>query len=300
MSYHLVLCLNPTLQRTLVFTSVVPGQVNRTVGHREDASGKGVNVTRILSQLDEQVLHLTQSGEESGRRFLSLCRIDGLNVQSVESPVGVRTCYTLLDETRHQTTELVEPGLAVDTATETRLRTAVLKALPDAHTVILSGSKAPGFSASLYPDLVGEAKRAGCRVILDIRGTDLTRSLEHVPDLIKINVSEFAATFTETPLSEESDVPVRVRDEMVRLAAAGTEVVLTNGSRPALIVADGVVEEIDVEPLTPVNTIGCGDAVTAGLAAGLRRGQSVHEALSLGLACAAQNAVQVKPGTLRE
>lgn len=298
MSYHLVICLNPTLQRTLSFATVVPGQVNRTMSNREDASGKGVNVTRILTELGEQALHLTQSGGMSGSRFLALCSQDGVPVQSVDTPAGVRTCYTLLDEARHQTTELVEPGVEVDAGTEERLREAFSAALPDAHTVVISGSKAPGFSDSLYSEMVAQSRAAGVRVILDIRGEDLKRSLEHVPDLVKINVSEFTATFTSDPVSEEADVPPAVRTEMLRLAAAGTQVVLTNGGRPALLANGGFIEEVAVEPVTPVNTIGCGDAVTAGIAAGMRRGRSLREALALGLSCAAKNAVQVKPGTL--
>jgi len=298
MSYHLVLCLNPTLQRTLVFSTVTPGQVNRTSGHYEHASGKGVNVTRILRELGEDALHLTQAGCETGRHFLALCAVDGVPVRPVDAPVGVRTCYTLLDMDRHQTTELVEPGEQVDASTEQRLREAFSQLLPDAHTVIISGSKAPGFSDTLYPELVAETKAKGSRVILDIRGKELSKSLEHTPDLIKINVSEFAATFTRGSVSEEASVPDTVRRRMRELSQAGTQVVLTNGRKPVLLAAGGSVEQIDVKPVTPVNTIGCGDAVTAGIAAGLHRGGTLREALSLGLFCAAQNAVQLKPGTL--
>jgi len=58
MSYHPMLCLNPTLQRTLVFSTVTPGQVNRTSGNYEHASGKGLNVTRILRELGHDVSQL--------------------------------------------------------------------------------------------------------------------------------------------------------------------------------------------------------------------------------------------------
>jgi 1-phosphofructokinase/tagatose 6-phosphate kinase len=298
MSHHLVVCLNPTLQRTLGFGKVVAGQVNRAASNREDASGKGVNVARILHQLDEDVVHLTQAGGESGARFLSLCRADGIAVESVETTAEVRTCYTLLDRETNQTTELVEPGFSVDDKTERQVRAAYTRLLSKAHTVIISGSKAPGFSESLYPEFVAEAKAFGARVILDYRGADLTASVAHRPDVIKINVSEFAATFTDQVVSEETVVPDAVYERMTALATSGTRVVLTNGSRPVLHVEDGTVHEIAVSPVTPVNTIGCGDAVTAGIAAGLNRGQSIGEALVLGLSCAAKNAVQVKPGTL--
>jgi len=50
----LTICLNPTLQKTLCFSSVVPGTVNRTGVHRLDVSGKGINVTRVLTQLGKK------------------------------------------------------------------------------------------------------------------------------------------------------------------------------------------------------------------------------------------------------
>ena len=50
----LSVCLNPTLQKTLSFSSIVPGKVNRTGVHRLDVSGKGINVTRILTQLGKK------------------------------------------------------------------------------------------------------------------------------------------------------------------------------------------------------------------------------------------------------
>jgi len=298
MSHHLVVCLNPTLQRTLTFDAVSPGQVNRALSNREDASGKGVNVARVLTELGETSLHLTHCGGASGERFLSLCKADGIAVRAVPADVEVRTCYTLLDEAHHQTTELVESGSAVTAVVERNLREAYREALLQAHTVIISGSKAPGFSGALYPDLVRIARQAGVRVILDVRGTDLLGSLEHGPNLVKINVSEFASTFLDTWLPEGATAPSEVKERMRSLSVRGIQVVLTNGSRPVLVSSGDGIQEVAVEPITPVNTIGCGDAVTAGLATGLHREMSLPGALELALDCARRNAVQVKPGTL--
>jgi len=66
-----------------------------------------------------------------------------------------------------------------------------------------------------------------------------------------------------------------------------------------LYVADGVVKTIQPEPLTPVNTVGSGDAATAGLAAGLHRGLSLEGAVRLAMECAASNALLEKPGSIR-
>ena len=93
----LTVCLNPTLQKTLCFPSVTQGEVNRTDNHRLDASGKGINVSRVLTQLGKTAVHLTQLGGELRPLFLSLCKKDKLlgslgTVEWVESKSPIRFC----------------------------------------------------------------------------------------------------------------------------------------------------------------------------------------------------------------
>jgi tagatose 6-phosphate kinase len=47
------------------------------------------------------------------------------------------------------------------------------------------------------------------------------------------------------------------------------------------------------------NPIGSGDAMMAGIAVGLERGESVTEAVRLGIACGAANAMTAEPGVVR-
>ncbi|HAP56468.1 MAG TPA: carbohydrate kinase, partial [Sphaerochaeta sp.] len=58
----LTVCLNPTFQNTLRFASFKIGEVNRASEHYLDASGKGMNTARIVSQLGEQSMLLTHLG----------------------------------------------------------------------------------------------------------------------------------------------------------------------------------------------------------------------------------------------
>lgn len=51
--------------------------------------------------------------------------------------------------------------------------------------------------------------------------------------------------------------------------------------------------------LEPVNTIGCGDAMTAGVLFALATGQTTEEAVALGHRCAKQNAQHLRPGVIQ-
>jgi len=302
---HLSVCLNPVLQKTLTLESLRENEVNRVRCHRIDASGKGINVIRVLTQLGTEAALLTQAGGRNRDRFLMLAAEDGLSVHWVESGSEIRSCYTLLSQKAATCTEIVEEAVPVSEGTEDRVRDAFDELVSQHGSVIISGTKAAGFSDELYPDLVRAAKTAGARVVLDVRGPDLLRSLAYRPDVIKPNFSEFAATFvTESMPSEhvlDAELERCVVERMLELAREhGCVVVLTHGMRPTLVAepGNGDVARVSVDPVVPLNTTGSGDAFTAGFSEALAAGASLVDAVERGHACGRENALQVRPGVI--
>jgi 1-phosphofructokinase/tagatose 6-phosphate kinase len=303
-SHFLVVGLNPTLQNTFSFETLGLGRVNRAESHRLDASGKGINMARILVELGEEVVHLSQAGGRHLSLYRTLCAEDRVPIRYVECEVEMRYCHTLLDRSAHSSTEIVEAGHPVTPRIEADVLALYRELIADAHTMIIGGSKAPGFSPALYPEMVRLASEAGVRSVIDVRGDDLLGCIPHGPSVVKINVSEFSQTFDpDRTLPEDvdpDDIPPHLFEQMLELRAShGIDVVLTNGGNPVVFATDNGVESIAPRAVTPVNAIGCGDAVTAGLAAGLHRGQSLREAVLLGMDCAWRNVQSEKPGTIR-
>jgi 1-phosphofructokinase family hexose kinase len=306
----LTVCLNPTLQKTLRFSSIVPGAVNRTEDHRLNASGKGINVTRVLTQLGKKTLHLTQLGGVMRPLFLLLCEQDGLSVEWVESGSEIRFCYTILAENNGNVTELIEESEAVCAGTEQRLLEKFDSILCDTSLdlkcLIVSGTKAAGFSDTLIPVMTRKAKEKGLRVILDVKGKDLIESLRYEPDIVKPNLLEFAETLApdlimDNDLIAENDaVKERIKSALMNTAQKyNCRVILTNGSRKILAADMDNFFEVDIQPVKAVNTTGCGDAFTAGLAAALEDGANFRDAIAEGVRCGALNASLVKAGVIR-
>ena len=142
--HFLTVCLNPTLQKTIVLDELHENRVNRSDEYYFDASGKGVNVSRVLTQLGEPVVHLTQADGMYRNQFISLAATDGITVVPVASRSEIRFCYTLLNRHNHTSTEIVEESMPVESNTETRIRQKYRELLPESHTIIISGSKAAG------------------------------------------------------------------------------------------------------------------------------------------------------------
>ncbi|GAB1483757.1 1-phosphofructokinase [Treponema sp.] len=302
----LAVCLNPTLQKTLLFSSLHRDNVNRALGHRLDIAGKGLNTARVLTQLGKKAIHLTQLGGSFRPIFLDLCEKEALDIRWAESESPIRFCYTAIDLSDKSVTELVEEGSPVAPSTEKRIMDLYLETLPESGTLIISGTKAQGFSPAILPNMVKEATEQGRRVILDIKGDDLGSSLQYDPYLIKPNLEEFIATYMPELLAAyrkgelgSSDLRDTVAEVALELARVhGCRIVLTRGARSVWIVEEGNFSEIEIEMVEPVNTIGSGDAFTAGLASALEDGKNLKEAVQEGARCGRLNALQLKPGSI--
>jgi 1-phosphofructokinase/tagatose 6-phosphate kinase len=282
--------------------------VNRTRTYRLDVSGKGINVSRVLTQLGKSCLHLTQLGGAFCPLFLKLCKQDGLAIEWVESDSSIRFCYTLIHEADSSVTELVEESEPVGAGTEARLREAYMRLIPHCQRLIISGSLAAGFSPTLVPYMVCQAKEAGKELILDIRGKELLDSLAYNPDIIKPNLFEFALTFApdlvqgnrfaEDPGAKEN-IKRRIRAICLELNEKyHCRIILTRGNAPIWYTDSGHFGEFAFEQCTPVNTTGSGDAFTAGLAAALEEGASFRDGIAAGVHCGSSNARHLKVGSI--
>ncbi len=304
MKYNfLVVCLNPTIQKTIILNKLSINEVNRSSEYRTDASGKGVNVTRVLSQLGTKAVHLTQSGVGSDY-FLNLAKEDNLEIITVQNRSPVRTCTTLIDNKNTTVTEIVEESRTVDRKTNNLILDKFINLLMDSEYVIISGSKATGFGDKIFPEMVKLAKASGKTVILDYRGEDLLNSVEYKPNIIKINLPEFVSTFLpEFSIGEHEEnleLKAQVIDKMKELLTVyGIKTILTRGSMPVIYInGDSEIKEEKILPVKAVNTIGCGDAVTAGLAFKLNLGESLKNAVKFGIECGSKNAALLKPGVI--
>ena len=301
MPRFLSVCLNPTFQRTVSLSRLEKGEVNRAIEAQLDIAGKGVNTTRILSQLGAEVRHLTHLGPGKDL-LLKLCEEEGLKLVWAESDSQIRTCITILDDDTRNTTEIVEPTESVNETTVSEIRDLYEKELHLADWVILSGSKAPGYPSSLFAEFSQIAHDAGKKVVADYRGEELITSLDTGLTAVKINLTEFVSTFLPgIPVSEgyDSDAIELAGEKMKELSSSGCDYIITRGSREVLFSRKGQLETIVPPVVEPRNSIGSGDAFCAGLVFKLAKGASLEDAVREGARCGAVNAALLKPGTLK-
>ncbi len=301
---YLTVCLNPVIQKTLVFDRLELDHVNRANIARTDASGKGVNVARVLSQLGAHAVHLTHAGGPNRDWFLSLCAADGLSVEWADSGSEVRICTTVIDSGAKTATELVEEAEPVREGTEARLLALFDSLLPSFDVLVISGTKAAGYSDALIPAMARRAAGRGLTIFLDIKGKDLVTSLPSRPAVVKPNLSEFLATFPAPGRAGAGAGEAALRAHVHDYAKSwkeryGTDLIVTRGGAPIWFEEGGLAAEEPTQSVQAINPTGSGDAFTAGLAYVLSEGGSLREAIREGARLGALNAANLKPGSIR-
>ena len=284
--------LSPAWQAIMRFPALQPGEVNRASETWRCASGKVLNVAVALSHLGCPTRAVTVLGGPPAASTAVEMAGMGIDLVAVATRGETRTCTTLLDDARGETTELVENAGPITPEELAAFVEAYRAAVADAAVAVLSGSLPAGTPPTLYRDLLGCGTAP---VILDARGPELLEALPLGPCLVKPNREELAKTVGH---ALDGDAAVFAAIEALRTRGARW-VLVTDGPRPALAVGpEGRFRIVPPRLERIVNPIGCGDCLAAGIAAGIAAGRGIPEAIRLGFASAADNCRTLLAGRL--
>ncbi len=264
--------LNPAIDLTYHVSTLAVGATNRVHRAHAHAGGKATNVARVLHQLGEPLRLITLAGGGTGEDFLADLRSVGIPTAVVPVAGATRRTVAVIDA--GDATLLNEPGPEIS-ATEWQTFLDTYRAsLSEVSVVVLSGSIPPGVPRDAYQELVGLARSAGARTILDAEGPELLSALAAQPAVVKVNLAELRTT-----VSRDVRGAAQVLAAAAELREAGANaVVVSRGSDGAIAVTDtGSWHAVGAS--MSGNPTGAGDALAAGLAIGLARGDSWEDIL---------------------
>jgi len=284
--------LSPAWQQILVFDGFSLGEVNRAREAVWCASGKVLNVGMSLAHLQAPCVTIAPLGgpprADIEREFVAL----NAPARWIACAAPTRTCTTLLDALAGTSTELVENAGPLSPEEITAFRAAYVDEAARAELVVLSGSLPAGTPPTFYRDLLRETP---CPAVLDVRGPELLAALPCWPLLVKPNRVELART-----LDRDLGDDVALVSAMRELNSAGAQwALITQGPRAVWLTScEAVYRLLPPTVETIINPIGCGDALTAGMAWALARGAEPLLAARTGMAAAAERLGQLLPGRL--
>lgn len=288
----LSLGLTPALQRTLFFKSFKVNEVNRAATVKISAGGKSVNTARALAALGADCTVVAFNGGHNGDLINTFLTEYG--VDSALTPISAETriCTTVLDQASGTVTELVEEA---PQPTESEIRSFVhdnVKLVRNSSLLVISGTLPPYADDDFYCHFTSVARCMNIPVVIDSHKGALLSVLPDKPLVAKLNLRELEATF-DCPVESDDQIEELLK-RVVKLGAQS--VLMTRGEDDAWLVDQH--QSLKLTPPAidkPVNPIGSGDCVTAGIAYKLLSGCSLKEAALFGLACGSANVETPQP-----
>lgn len=283
---------NAAVDKTYIVENFTIDRVHRPSSWRIVPGGKGINVARVYKELGGEAIATGFVGGSNGDYILRGLRAEGLTSDFVRTDGESRVCIAILDPERKTQTELNEIGPEISADEYQRLRVKFESLVPGMEYAVLSGSVPPGVPVTIYRDMIEVARHYGVRVVLDASGDCLKEGLDAVPYIAKPNVHELSVIVGRQLATLEE-----VAEAACEFNARGIEIVIVTLGRDGALAAtaDGIWHARPPE-IPFVSAVGSGDALAAAFVFALANGQSVSDALRLGVGAGAANAMTVGAG----
>lgn len=300
--------LNPAMDRVLE----APGfAVGAHAGARRVAlypAGKGINASRVLAMLGVRSIAAGFIGKQelgifeeylerlgSGRIVMQLLAVHGTTRDNI----------TIVDPVNDTETHIREQGFRVQREDVHRVTSKLAMLSRPGTVVAFSGSCPPGLTASDFLEMVRRCRRQGARVCVDTSGEPLEAMRGQELWMAKVNQQELGVLSGKDSSSLE-----RVIEAARSLCVSGGGpvecVCATMGEHGAVLVCrEGAWRAwAPIHPGLVVSTVGCGDALLAGMFSVLQRNgldasaPLWERALREGIAAATINATKREAGNL--
>ena len=198
--------LNPAIDKTVVIENFRAGGVNRVASVREDAGGKGINVSKCLKNLGEKSVAAMILAGDTGAKLERMLGELGIPVLSVWTEGENRTNLKIIDPANRANTDINEPGPVVSAVLLEQFKEKLGSRIQPEDVVILSGSLPAGVDRGLYGEWTVYFRSVGACVYLDADGEPMQKGMKAIPYMIKPNNDELAALLGKEKLSIEEMV----------------------------------------------------------------------------------------------
>ena len=286
-----VLALNPAVDISYEIQQLVVDRKVRADRTRYYPGGNGINVARSLGELDTPFQCCSVVGGESGdllMRLLGDCMGQGHSIFRVDGETRVNA--TLLQKFPRGQYEVDSAGPEIPPDVLEELTGCFLTACGTGFGV-LTGSIPPGVPEDYVGRMAQQIREQGGRAVVDAYGPVLSAALQAQPDLLRLN-RYVLEMMSKQRLETVEAVATRARE--LQRGGVGS-VCISLGADGAILVDEGNSLHCSAPRIHVQSTVGCGDALLAGLLTAAVRGEDAQAMLRLGVLCGSATATY--PGT---
>jgi 6-phosphofructokinase 2 len=286
-----VLALNPSVDISYEISQLLEYQKVRARQTWYHPGGNGINVARALTELAVPVHCCSVIGGESGALLLRLLGDTlGDNHSWLSVPGETRLNTTILQQSPPGQYEITSVGPEVPPEVLAEISDCFLGIVGDGIGV-LTGLLPPGVPDSAYRDLAERIRAQGGKAVLDAYGSVLEQALEAKPCLVRLN-----RYVLEMTIKRRLESTRQVAEAGRAMQQRGIDhLCISLGPEGAILVDAGNSYHCGAPRVHKQSTVGCGDALVAGLIDAVRRGETPEAMLRFGVICGSATASH--PGT---
>lgn len=270
------LTLNPSVDYIVKLDSFQLGELHRTESETKFPGGKGINVSRVLKQMETNSKALGFIGGFTGayiEQFLEKENIETDFVKVVEdSRINIKL-------KTGQETEINAKGPDISETAFGLLKDKICQLDAD-DLLVLAGSIPGSLPKTTYEELVKISKETGAQFVVDAEGDLLKKVLKFKPFLIKPNHHELGELFDTVISSPEEVIPFGKK-----LVSMGAEnVIVSLADQGAVFINKDSTLLANVPKGKVKNSVGAGDSMVAGFLAAYERTGDLIEAFRYSVA----------------
>jgi 1-phosphofructokinase family hexose kinase len=248
---------------------------NRIERSWQSIGGKGINVSLVLGILGHPVLSFVISGKAESGLFAGVLEKHGVTPQIVSINKSTRRNYKVIEKLSGKDTEFNEKGFSISPHMCVRVEQEMKRLLLQCKYLALSGSLPLGIPPDFYKQLVNKANQEGIVTALDTSGLELDRSIDAIPKILRINKEELEE-HVRSNLEGVHDISKMSK----QICNKGVNwVVVSLGESGAVGTDSSGSWFVSPPKVTVKNTIGCGDAMLAGLLSANSKTMDLPDAL---------------------
>ena len=262
----LTITLNPSVDIAYQLDTFHLDTVNRVENVQKTAGGKGLNVTRVLKQIGEDVVATGFIGGEIGSYVKKQLTRNDIKNSFVEIGSETRNCIAVLHDGKQ--TEILEQGPTIQEHEALNFIEHLEIILNNVDVVVISGSLPKGLANNYYVEIVELCKKCGVAVVLDCSGEALKKVLEsqQKPTVIKPNTEELSQLIGKEVTDDIQELKSVLSGQLFQ----GIDwIVVSLGAKGAFAKYKDKFYRVRIPKIKVVNPVGSGDSTVAGIAAGL-------------------------------
>ena len=274
--------LNPSIDYVVETENFKIGCLNRSKNEYAVAGGKGINVSCVLKELGVETKALGFAAGFTGNEIIRILNQKGIKNNFVVLEKGMTRINVKINGKNE--TEINGKGPEISEREFNWLR-EILEEAKKGDMLILSGSVPQSNVKDMYEKLAESANKKGIRFIVDTEGKKLLSTLKYKPFMVKPNLKELEEIFGAKIETDEGIIAYGRKLQYYDGGGAENVLISMGKEGAVLLCGDGRILRKKAPKGNVLSTVGSGDSMVAGFAAGIELYGDYEKAFKLACAC---------------